>query len=97
MKRLVFAPAAEDDLLEIGAYIADDNTVRAMSFLAELEAKARRIAERPNAFPARDDISPGLRAAVHGRYLLLFRDLGDEVRIVRIVHGARDLSRIGEG
>jgi plasmid stabilization system protein ParE len=32
-----------------------------------------------------------LRAAIHGRYLIPFRDLDAEVRIVRIVHGARDL------
>jgi plasmid stabilization system protein ParE len=31
---------------------------------------------------------------VHGRYLLFFRDLATEVRIVRILHGARDLARI---
>jgi plasmid stabilization system protein ParE len=47
MKRLVFAPAAEDDLIEIGAYIASDNPARALSFIDELEAKARQIAEHP--------------------------------------------------
>jgi toxin ParE1/3/4 len=40
VKRLVFTPAARNDLLEIGAYIADDNPVRAESFVAELENKA---------------------------------------------------------
>ena len=91
MKRLVFAPAARDDILTIGAYIADDNPARAESFVAELEAAARHVAERPRSFPSRNEISAGLRAAVHGRYLLLFRELEDEVRIVRVVHGARDL------
>lgn len=94
MKRLVFMPAARNDLMAIGTYIADDDPVRAESFVAELEATARQTAERPRSFPARDDISAGLRAAVHGRYMLLFRELEDEVRIVRVVHGARDLQRI---
>jgi len=94
MKRLVFAPAARDDLMTIGLFIAADNPARAESFVAELEAKARQLAERPASYPARDDISPGLRAAVHGRYLLLFRDFENEVRIIRIVHGARDLPRV---
>ncbi len=61
---------------------------------AEMEAKARQTAERPRSFPARTDIGPGLRMAVHGRYMLLFRELDDEVRIVRVVRGARDLQRI---
>jgi toxin ParE1/3/4 len=91
MRRLVFTPAARTDLLEIGAYIADDNPVRAESFVAELVAKACQIAERPRSFPERADISTGLRAAVHGRYLPLFRELDDEVRIVRVVHGARNV------
>ena len=94
MKRLVFAPLARDDLMSIGLYIADENPERAETFIAELEAKARQATERPLSFPERSDISPGLRAAIHGRYLLLFRDLGDEVRIVRVLHGARDLPRI---
>jgi toxin ParE1/3/4 len=94
VKRLVFAPAARDDLLTIGLYIADSNPTRAESFITELEAAARQIGKRPQSFAAREDISPGLRAAVHGRYLLLFRDFDDEVRIVRIVHGARDLRRL---
>jgi toxin ParE1/3/4 len=94
MKQLVFTPAARDDLLTIGLYIADDDPVRAESFVAELEAKARQIVEWPGSFPARDDISPGLRAAIHGQYLLLFRDLGEEVRLVRILHGARNLQQI---
>jgi toxin ParE1/3/4 len=94
MKRLVITPVARDDLLAIGAYIADDNPARALSYADELEAKTREIAARPASFPKRDDISPGLRAAVHGRYLLRFRDLDDEVRIVRVIHGARDLHRV---
>ena len=91
MKRLAFAPADRDDLLTIGTYIAEDNPVRAESFVDELEDTARQAAERPRSFPARDEISAGLRAAIQGRYLLLFRELDDEVRIVRVVHGARDL------
>ena len=94
MKRLVFTPAARADLLSIAEYIADDDAVRAVSFADELEAKARQAAERPRSFPARDDLSPGLRSAAHGRYLLFFRERDEEVRIVRILHGARDLSRL---
>jgi toxin ParE1/3/4 len=97
MKRLVFTPAAREDLMTIGLFIAEDNPERAESFVAELETKARHLAEWPGSHPARDDISPGLRVAVHGRYLLLYRHLQDEVRIVRVVHGARDLPRLFDG
>ena len=47
-------------------------------------------------FPARADLAPGLRMAVHGRYLVLYRDLPDEnaVRIERVLHGAHNLPRL---
>ena len=94
MKRLVFSPAARDDLVSIGLYIAEDDPIRAQSFVAELQEKTKKILEWPAGFQARDDISPGLRSAVHGRYLILFRDLQTEIRIVRIVHGARNLREL---
>jgi toxin ParE1/3/4 len=40
---------------------------------------------------ARDDIAAGLRHFPVGRYLILYRDCGDGVEIVRYVHGMRRL------
>ena len=91
MKRLGYAPEALADLRDIAFYIAEDDPDRALSFVAELERKAADAATRPTSFRERIEISPGLRAVVHGRYLICFRDTADEVRIVRIVHSARDL------
>ena len=92
MKRLGFAPEALADLREIASYIADDYPDRAITFVVELERKAAEAASRPLSFRERADISPGLRSAPHGRYLIFFRVVGDEVRIIRIIHGARDQS-----
>ncbi len=94
MPRLVILPAARADLIEIGDFIAQDNPVRALSFLAEIEAKMLQAAERPERFPARGDVHEALRSARHGRYLIFFLDAGEEVRIIRVLHGARDLPRV---
>ena len=91
MKRLEIAPAARADLKAIESYIGADDPHRAVTFVEELVATANKVAERPLSFPARNDLGRGLRAASHGRYLILFRDLQHEVRIVRVLHGARDL------
>ena len=93
MPRLVILPAARADLMEIGDFIAQDNPGRALSFLAEIEARMRQAAERPESFPARDDVREGLRSARHGRYLIFFLDAGAEVQVVRVLHSARDLPR----
>jgi toxin ParE1/3/4 len=89
--RLVILPAARADLIEIGDFIAADSPQRAASFVAEIEARMREAAERPRSFSARDELHEGLRAARHGRYLIFFVEQGDEVRVVRVLHGARDL------
>ena len=97
MRRLSILPAARVDLIEIGDFIATDNPERAISFVAEIEVKITAIATRPESFPARDELHEGLRSARHGRYLIFFVALEDEVRIVRVLHGARDLPRLFEG
>ncbi len=79
--------------MEIGDFIAQDNPGRALSFLAEIEARMRQAAETPESFPARDDVREGLRSARHGRYLIFFLDTGVEVQVVRVLHSARDLPR----
>jgi toxin ParE1/3/4 len=95
-RRLVLSPRAAADLEELAAYIARDAPARAATFVAELEAKCRVIARAPDQYPSRADLAAGLRMAVHGRYLVLFRELPrlDVVRIERVLHGARHLPRL---
>ena len=94
MPRLVILPAARADLIEIGDFIAQDNPGRALSFLAEIEVKMHQAAEHPESFPARDDVREGLRSARHGRYLIFFVAVGQEVQIVRVLHSARNLPTV---
>jgi toxin ParE1/3/4 len=90
------ASLAAADLEEIADYIARDNPIRAATFVAELEAKCHAVAEMPELYPARPGLAPGLRVAVHDRYLVLYRDLplDDTVRVERVLHGARNLPRL---
>jgi toxin ParE1/3/4 len=91
---LVILPAARADLIDIGDFIALDNRNRAASFVAEIEAKILEVGERPGSFQKRDDLHKGLRHARHGRYLIFFIEVGDEVQIVRVLQGSRDLPRL---
>jgi toxin ParE1/3/4 len=85
---------AQHDLNAIGDFILRDNPARSVSFVDELIARFRIIAERPMSFRARGELSPGLRSATHGNYLILFRVERDFVKILGVVHGARDLPRL---
>jgi toxin ParE1/3/4 len=74
-------------------WIAEDNLGRAVSFIDEIIARFDAIAERPLAYPSRNDLAPGLRAGLHRPYLILFRIAGDTVEIARVIHGARDVAQ----
>jgi toxin ParE1/3/4 len=90
-RRLLLSPRAAADLEEIAEYIARDNPVRAATFVTELEETCRAAARMPELHPACDDLARGLRMTVHGRYLILYRDLPDEnvVRVECVLHGAQ--------
>ncbi len=63
--RCELSPQAEIDLREIGDYIARDNPQRAASFVGELLAHSQRIAEQPEAYPARPE-SVRIERIIHG-------------------------------
>jgi toxin ParE1/3/4 len=87
--RLVFSPRANADLEEIGDFIARDNPVRAAAFVEELHEHCAAILAAPASYAPREELGAGVRMAVHGRYLILFRANGDVVRIERVLHSAR--------
>lgn len=89
-----FRDRAEGDLAEIAEYIAADNPVRAASFVNELVDRCLAIADRPLAARERPEIGAGVRLVVHGRYVLIYRIDDGDILILRVVHGARNLSAI---
>lgn len=93
--KLVVTAAARDDLEQIATFIARENPARAVTFLDELEARLQRLTFMPYAYPLvpRYEAS-GVRRAVHGNYLILYRVRGDAVVIRNVVHGSRDYASL---
>jgi toxin ParE1/3/4 len=89
-----FSSEARADLRAIGEFIAEDSPSRALTFIDELEARCHSIGSAPAAGPDRSDLVVGLRMIVFRRYLVFYTVEATGVRVVRIVHGARNLSRI---
>jgi toxin ParE1/3/4 len=86
-----FSVAARDDLIDITLYIAQDNPVRALSFVDELEAKCMGLGRMPGLGTARPDLGTDIHMFPHGRYLIFYREHEDNIRIERVMHGARDI------
>ena len=94
MARYTKRPKAEADLLEIWLYIAQDSPRAADRLLDLIEAQCRLLADNPRLGRARPEIASDARARNVGRYLVLYREQGDEIEVVRVVHGARDIEQI---
>lgn len=98
MKPCRLSQLAAQDIREIGDFIAKDNPRRAASFVAERRTRCKAIGQSPSAAALRPGLGAGIRVVVFGRYLLAYHEEEDgSVLVDRVVHGARDLSRLLPG
>lgn len=91
IRPIIRSARADEDLIEIWLRIARDDPSVADRVLDAIEARWRQLAGHPFSGPARDDILPGLRHLVAGRYLVLYRVEASAIRILRVLHGRRRL------
>ena len=85
---------AEIDLLDIWAFISQDNITAADKIVRQLDARSHELLEHPEMGIARDDVAKGMRHLVMGSYLILYRIDGEDIEVVRYLHGARNLFSI---
>ena len=91
---IVFAPAAAQDIEEIGDYIYAENPAAAIRFIVGLRSRCSRIVDAPNGGAPRFSLWPGLRSVVFRPYIIFYTVHDDSVRIERVLHGARDVEAI---
>ena len=84
----------EGDLDDIADFIAQDNPVRAVTFIQEIRTKFFSIRRDPLIYQLRPDIGEEARMATVGNYAILFRVIGDVVLIERVAYGGRELSGV---
>lgn len=94
MPGVILSRRAEQDLTEITSYIALDNPTRAYEFEEDLLDRARQILAAPLAFRARPELGEGIRSCPLGHYVLFYTVSGRDIRIERVLHGARDLDAL---
>jgi toxin ParE1/3/4 len=82
------------DLRDISHYIAKDDVDRAVTFVAELLDKCHAIADRPRIGRLRPELGESVRSRAYRGYVILYRIEPERIRVLRIVHGARDIERL---
>ncbi len=100
MKPAVFAPAARRDLRDAASWIAKDNPAAARAFRESVTASAIRIGRHPGVGSARPELAderirflvlPGFP------YLLVYASDTTPPRVLRVLHGARDIPAVLAG
>lgn len=95
MARFVLTPAARADLSAIRAYIRRDSPQAAARVSAALRHAIENLAQSPGMGHLREDLAPQpVRFWPVYSYLIVY--LGDvaPIRILRVLHGARDVGAI---
>ena len=91
MKKYVITELAAADLLDIRDYIAEDNKTAAKKVLSELKEAMQKIARNPQIGHIREELSSESRLWPVRSYLIVYL-LQDPVVIIRVLHGARELT-----
>jgi toxin ParE1/3/4 len=96
LSRVTKTARAEQDLEEIWFYVALDNVAAADALLDDFENSCRLLATQPGMGRAREELANELRSFPVRRYVLFYRPLADGVEVVRVLHGARDVTAIAD-
>lgn len=91
MARLFVSHEARRDLVEIYLFIALDNAEAAERHHGRLEAAFRAIASQPKIGKQRNDLREGTRSLAVNNYVIYYRYTRSSTRILRVLHGARDI------
>lgn len=94
-KRLHVSDTARADIRDVIRYLATEAGQEvASAFLQRIDHELTTLAELGHSGVSREWISPGLRLHVIGKYSAYFRVTDTETRIVRFLHGARDVDAV---
>lgn len=92
LRRVVFAPEAEDDLLELYRYISlHAESATAARYVEAVIRHCERLVQFPNRGARRDDIRPGLRVTHYRRKTVIaFTIEADRLVILGVFHRGRE-------
>jgi toxin ParE1/3/4 len=82
---------AEEDLIEIWSHIAFDSLAAADRLLDAIEARWQLLATQPRSGALRGDLGSDIRQVVVGNYLTFYRVDGQQIVILRVMHGKRGI------
>ena len=94
MKRLVLVASAQQDLSRIAQYTEREWGVRQKTrYLGEIEACLQALRRNPSLGAPRNDLLPGCRSIVVVSHVIFYRDAGEAIETLRVLHHGMDVHR----
>jgi plasmid stabilization system protein ParE len=100
--KITYAEGVFEELLNLSGFLSDESEEIAQSFLDACDASFQFLAANPHAGAQRDFESPELsnvrmwRIRNFEKYLIFYVPTGKAIKILHIIHSARDYNRIFE-
>jgi len=85
---------ARADIDDIAEYFAQHNPGAGQRLLGEIRARLRFLTVHPKTGAPRDDLRPGLRCSVVGKYVIYYCIRQSLIEVLRIIYGSRDINAI---
>ncbi len=82
---------ADADLIQIYQYLIERNLAAAESFVREIDRKFNNIGDFPFIGRDRSALSNGIRSVVAHPYVIFYAVKPDNIIILRVLHGHRDI------
>lgn len=83
---------AQRDLIDISKYLARNNPDAMVRIMKAIRDKFRFLAQFPQTGRERNDMLLYLRTFPAGKYVIYYQPIGEGVEILRVRHGAEDVS-----
>jgi toxin ParE1/3/4 len=88
------AAAAEEDLKEIWAYVAQHNPEAASKLIKEITSRFIILSNYPQMGREQYTLLVNLRSFAVKGYIIFYQPFENGVEILRVLHGARDIESI---
>jgi toxin ParE1/3/4 len=92
----IIAPAAISDLDDITDYFAEHNIDAGERLLDEFRKKCRYLIQFPSMGRSYSEIRSYLRGLPMQNYIIFYRVINNDIEIMRVIKGDRDLEAIFE-
>lgn len=91
---LVLAPKAQQDLKSIYQYsLVNWGERQAQQYVDGIKACLKDLMDFPQKGRVRDELGPLIRSLNCDKHIVYYREMAEQLQVIRILHGRQDISR----